>query len=76
VTREERAALRAAIIAGPTDCEMTVEETAVFMGIGVSTLRDKLTDLPKADVAGTKYMKSECIKYTIARLSHRILIAS
>lgn len=71
MTKEQRAALRAAILAGPTDCEMTVEETAVFMGISASSLRE--LDLPTADVAGRKYLKSECLKYIRARLSHRLL---
>lgn len=72
MTKEARAQLRTAIIAGATDCELTVEEAAVFMGIGETTLRE-LRDIPRADVAGTKYLKSECIKYVKARLSHSIL---
>lgn len=73
MTKEQRAALRAAIIAGSTDCSLSVEEAAVFMGVGVTTLRD--LDVPRADVAGTKYLKSECIKYVVTRLTHRILSA-
>lgn len=63
--------LRAAIIAGPGDAILTPPEAAALMGVSVSWLR--ASDVPRADVAGTKYLKSECLKYVAVRLSHRIL---
>lgn len=66
----DRAAFRQAIIAGETDCAMTPAEAAAFIGIGESTLRE--SDIPRADVFGTKYLKSECLKYIKARLSHTV----
>ena len=63
--------LREAIIAGATDCVLTPTEAAALMGVGVSWLRE--SDVPRAAVAGTKYLKSECLAYVAARLSHRVL---
>ncbi len=72
MSREERQALRAAIIAGPGDCVLSADEAAVFLGnIHPATLR-KL-DVPRADVAGTKYLKSQLLAYVRVRLSARIL---
>ncbi len=69
--RPERQALRAAIIAGAGDCILEVEEAAVLMTVSESWLR--ASDVPRAKVAGVKYLKSECLKYVAVRLSHRIL---
>jgi hypothetical protein len=72
VTDQERAALRAAIIAGPGDCVLTPEEAAAFMGVGTTWLRT--SDVPRAPVAGgPKYLKSQCLAYIRVRLSARIL---
>lgn len=71
MTEHERVALRLAIIAGATDCALTVEEAAIFMGIGVTKLRE--LNVPRADIGGTKYLKSECLKFVATRLTHRIL---
>lgn len=66
-----REALRLAVIAGSTDCVLTPTEAAAFMGISESALR--ASDVPRADVAGTKYLKSQCIAYVRVRLSSRII---
>lgn len=66
-----RDSIRLAVIAGQTDCPMSPEEAAAFLGISPSTLRS--SDIPRADVFGNKYLKSELLKYVKARLSHRIL---
>lgn len=71
MTEEQRLQLRATIIAGRTNCPLTPDEAAAFLGISVSTLRS--SDIPRAGVFGTKYLKSELLKYVKARLSHRIL---
>jgi hypothetical protein len=71
VTKEDRDALRRAIIAGPTDCPLTPPEAAAFLGIAESTLRE--SDCPRADIGGTKYLKSQCILYVKLRLSHQLL---
>lgn len=68
----DRTALRLAVIAGPTDCPLTPEEAAAFLGCSLSTLRD--SDIPRARVFGTKYLKSELLKYIEARLSHRVVL--
>lgn len=71
MTAAERAALRAAIIAGPTDCTLDLAEAAVFMGVGVTWLR--YSDVPRAPVAGgLKFLKSQCNLYVETRLTHRI----
>ena len=66
--------LREAIIAGETDCPLSPAEAAAFIGISESTLRN--SDIPRADFHGPKYLKSECLAYIAARLSHRVLRAS
>jgi hypothetical protein len=71
LTDDQRFQLRAAIIAGPTDCPLTPEEAEVFMGRSESFLRG--SDLPRANVGGTLYLKSELLKGVRAKLSHRIL---
>jgi hypothetical protein len=71
VTTAERAALRAAIIAGPTDCALDAQEAATFMGVSESWLRS--SDVPRAPVAGVKYLKSQCLLYVRCRLSHQLL---
>jgi hypothetical protein len=69
MTEGERSALRRAIIAGGTDCPLTPEEAAVFMGRSLSWLR--ASDVPRTEDA--LYLKSECLKYIKCRLSHTIL---
>lgn len=66
-----KASLRIAIIAGAGDCVLDPCEAAVVMGVSESWLRG--SDVPRAKVAGVKYLKSECVKYVAVRLSHRIL---
>lgn len=70
----ERMALRHAVIAGATDCLMNAGEAAAFMGISESTLRD--SDIPRVSFHGPRYLKSECLKYMIARLSHTVELKS
>ena len=65
--------LRLAVIAGAGDAVLTPSEAAALMGVSERWLRG--SDVPRADVAGTKYLKSECLKYVAVRLSHRILSA-
>jgi hypothetical protein len=71
MTDAQRRTLRAAIIAGPTDCPLTPDEAEVFMGRSVSYLR--ASDLPRADIGGPLYLKSELLKGVKAKLSHRIM---
>ena len=66
----DKSALRVAIIAGATDCALSPSEAAAFIGISESALRT--SDIPRAQVFGPKYLKSECLKYIQARLSHRV----
>lgn len=65
------AALRVAIVAGAGDCVLTPDEAATLMGVSASWLR--ASDVPRANVAGTKYLKSQCLAYVRVRLSTRIL---
>lgn len=69
----DRNALRVAIIAGSGDAILSLEEAAAVMSVSVSWL--SRSDVPRADVAGPKYLKSECLKYVAVRLSHRVLSA-
>jgi hypothetical protein len=71
LTESAKAALRQAIIAGAGDCILEPGEAAIVMGVSESWLR--ASDVPRAKVAGVKYLKSECLKYVAVRLSHRIL---
>lgn len=71
MTKEDREILRRAIIAGATDCALTPSEAAVFLGISESSLRE--SDIPRAPVAGTKYLKSVLLQYVKLRLSHQLL---
>lgn len=65
-------AYRVGVIAGAGDAVMTPSEAAAFMTVSESWLRR--SDVPRArtGVGGVKYLKSECLKYVAARLSHRI----
>ena len=67
----KHAELRTAIIAGPGDAILDPGEAAAVMGVSEAWLRR--SDVPRADVAGPKYLKSECLKYVAVRLSHRVL---
>lgn len=71
MTAEDRVALRRAVIAGPTDCALDGQEAAVFLGISETSLR--ALDVPRANVAGPKYLKSQLILYVQLRLSHRLI---
>lgn len=72
MTPEQKIALRAAIIAGPTDCPMTTEEAAVFLGRSETFVRT--SDFPRATVGSAYlFMKSELLKGVRSKLSHRIL---
>lgn len=75
MTKKERAALRKAIIAGPGDAPLSPEEAAALMDVSLSWLRR--SDVPRASngVGGVKYLKSECLAYVAARLSHRVAVA-
>lgn len=68
---EQRFALRMAVIAGPTDCPLSTEEAAVFLGRSETFVRS--SDFPRADVGGAVFLKSELLKGVRAKLSHRIL---
>lgn len=71
MTDLERKALRAAVIAGATDCPLSHEEAAAFIGISPESLRT--SDVPRANAFGRpKYLKSECLKFIRARLSHTV----
>lgn len=65
------AAVRLAVIAGAGDAVLNPTEAAALMGVSESWLR--ASDVPRANVAGTKYLKSQCLAYVRARLSHRIM---
>lgn len=67
----DREALRRQIIAGATDCPMTGQEAAAFMGRSPSWLR--ASDIPRT--ADGLYLKSEINNYIKARLSHRVELA-
>lgn len=71
MTPEQRFQLRVAIIAGETDCPMNAEEAAIFLHRSHSFLRE--TDMPRADIGGPLFLKSEILKYVKNRLSHRIM---
>jgi hypothetical protein len=71
LTDEQRFALRAAIIAGLGDCVLDPEEAAAVLNVSPSWLR--ASDIPRADVAGTKYLKSQCLAYVRVRLSHQVM---
>lgn len=71
MTDEERAALRRELITGPNDCLMNPQETAAFMGISEASLRN--LPVPRADIAGPKYLKSQCLLYVKHHLSHQLL---
>lgn len=69
---QEKASLRAAVIAGPGDCVLTQDEAAALMHVSVNWLRT--SDVPRASVAGgPKYLKSQCLAYVRVRLSARII---
>lgn len=61
--------LRDAVIAGATDAVLTQAEAAAFLGVSESWLRR--SDVPRASVAGPKYLKSQCLLYVLQRFSHR-----
>lgn len=67
----DRLSIRLAVIGGAGDAVLSVGEAAAVMGVSETWLRN--SDVPRAQVAGTKYLKSECLKYVAARLSHRIV---
>lgn len=68
---DAKRALRFAMIAGATDCVMTVEEAAAFLAISENALR--ASDVPRTRAFGRcHYLKSECIKFIQARLTHRV----
>ena len=69
----ERDTIRLAIISGEGDAILTPSEAAAVMNVSETWLRR--SDVPRAKVGGTKYLKSECLKYVAVRLSHRILSA-
>lgn len=74
MTPEQKIALRAAIIAGPTDCPLTTEEAAVFLGRSETFMRT--SDFPRANIGSSYlFLKSELVKGVRAKLSHRILDA-
>lgn len=69
MTAEERAELRTAIIAGSTDCGLTIEEAAALIGRSPSWLRRS----PVPRTADGLYLKSQVLLYLENRLSHRIV---
>ena len=69
----DRSAIRIAVISGLGDAVLSPSEAAALMGVSEAWLRR--SDVPRANVGGTKYLKSECLKYVAARLSHRVLSA-
>src|SRR5262249_49759021 len=71
VTPEERAELRRRVIAGETDCPLSLHEAATLMGVSPSWLRR--SDVPRAPVAGVKYLKPQCLLYVANRLSHTLI---
>lgn len=71
MTKDDREAIRRAIIAGETDCSMTPPEAAAFLGVSESWLRE--SDIPRSDVGGPKYLKSTLILYVRLRQSHQLL---
>ena len=74
LAKARRDALRLAVIAGAGDAVLTPDEAAVVMGVSESWLRR--SDVPRAPVAGVKYLKSECLAYVRQRLTHRITEAA
>lgn len=71
---EFRRAVRLAVISGQADAPLSPGEAAAFLGVSESWLR--ASDVPRADVAGTKYLKSQLVAYVRVRLSHRIIDAT
>lgn len=72
LTEYQRMVLRATVIAGATDCTLTPEEAAAFLGRSTSYLR--ASDFPRAIIDHrVYYLKSELLKGVRAKLSHRIL---
>lgn len=70
--KPDYASVRLAVIGGAGDCPLSPAEAAALMGVSESWLR--ASDVPRAKVAGhPKYMKSQCLAYVRARLSHRIM---
>lgn len=67
----DRDAIRLAVIGGAGDAVLSPAEAAAVMGVSESWLRS--SDVPRASVAGTKYLKSQCLAYVRARLTHRVL---
>lgn len=72
MTDEQRAQLRALMIAGAGDAVLSPEEAAAVMGVSLSWLRRSEVPRARHGVGGVKYLKSECLAYVAAHLSHRI----
>jgi hypothetical protein len=68
---DAKRAMRVAVISGATDCAMSVEEAAAFIGISPTTLR--ASHVPRSTAFGRpQYLKSECLKYVQAHLTHTV----
>lgn len=65
--------LRREIIAGQGDAVLDPGEAAAMLGVSEAWLR--ASDVPRANVAGTKYLKSQCLAYVACRLTHRVIQA-
>lgn len=71
LTDDQKWQLRMAVIAGATDCPLNPDEAEVFLGRSASFLR--ASDIPRANIGGPLYLKSEILKAVKVHLSHRIL---
>lgn len=71
MSKDEKAALRAALIAGPADCPMSVDETCAFVGWSESSLM--ASTIPRGKEQGRVYfMKSQVQKWLLAHTPHKV----
>lgn len=70
MTADERAALRVALIVSADEAILSAEEAAAVMDVSSSWLLR--SDVPRAPVAGVKFLKSQCLLYVKNRLTHTL----
>lgn len=70
MTSQDREALRRELIVHAEEAVLDIEEAAALMGVSTTWL--KRSDVPRAPVAGVKFLKSQCLAYVRARLTHVI----
>lgn len=71
MTKDEKTAIRLALLASSVDCPMSVEETAAFVGWSVSSV--VASTMPRGKEQGRVYfMKSQVQAWLLAHTPHRM----